>query len=112
MQQGGCCISAERVAERVSPSRPALQVKQINASILTDALNNGLSGWTGDSSAAGRFPQVRLRAERSCRFVCCCLMLATAAIIAGFPCKLLLRSLCSGWKTCYCCNTHTRLHPL
>lgn len=41
------------------PSPPAPQVKQINASILTEALNNGLSGWTGDSSAAGRFPQAR-----------------------------------------------------
>lgn len=33
-------------------------VKRMNASVLMAALNNGLSGWTGDSNAAGRFPQV------------------------------------------------------
>ena len=33
-------------------------IKRMNASVLMAALNNGLSGWTGDSNAAGRFPQV------------------------------------------------------
>jgi 5'-nucleotidase len=42
----------------VLPFGNFLVVKKVNASIMTEALNNGLSGWTGDSSGAGRFPQV------------------------------------------------------
>lgn len=30
----------------------------MNSSVLIDALQNGVSGWTGNSSAQGRFPQV------------------------------------------------------
>ena len=35
-----------------------LMVKRMNASVLMAALNSGLVGWTGDGTAAGRFPQV------------------------------------------------------
>lgn len=45
----------------VLPFGNFLVVKKVNASILEEALDNGLSGWTGNSSAAGRFPQVRAR---------------------------------------------------
>ena len=33
-------------------------ILKISPAILVSALNNGLSGCTGDSSAAGRFPQI------------------------------------------------------
>lgn len=35
-----------------------LMVKRVNASVLMAALNSGVSGWTGDSTAPGKFPQV------------------------------------------------------
>lgn len=35
-----------------------LVIKMINASTLKDALNHGLTAWTGDDSAKGSFPQV------------------------------------------------------
>lgn len=35
-----------------------LVAKQVDGPTLLAALNNGLSGWTGNDSAAGRFPQV------------------------------------------------------
>ena len=36
----------------------SLVILKITPAILMSALNNGLSGWTGDSNAAGRFPQI------------------------------------------------------
>jgi hypothetical protein len=36
----------------------SLVLVRITPAILLSSLNNGLSGWTGTSSAAGRFPQI------------------------------------------------------
>lgn len=43
---------------RTARSHCRLMVKRVNASVLMAALNSGVSGWTGDSSAPGKFPQV------------------------------------------------------
>ena len=53
--------SCARPRPHLRPPCPALcslVILKISPAILMSALNNGLSGWTGDSSAAGRFPQI------------------------------------------------------
>ena len=42
----------------VLPFGNMLVAKLVTPQALKDALNNGLSQWTGDSNSAGRFPQV------------------------------------------------------
>lgn len=44
----------------VFPNGNWFVAKLVNASTMVAALNSGLSGWTGDATAPGRFPQVRL----------------------------------------------------
>ena len=50
-------ISRSQVATAL-PFGNTLVLKLVSAANLLAALNNGVSQWTGDSSAAGRFPQV------------------------------------------------------
>lgn len=42
----------------VLPFGNFLVVKAVTGSAMQTALNSGLSGWTGDDDAEGRFPQV------------------------------------------------------
>lgn len=70
-----CRHRARLVPPQLSPTHPTsttragdwLVIKQVNASTLQQALNHGLSSWTGDDTATGGFPQVCVRAGPASR---------------------------------------------
>ena len=60
-QLAPCCSGSHCTPPPILTHPPAgnwFVAKAVNASTLIAALNNGLSGWTGNVSAQGRFPQI------------------------------------------------------
>ena len=55
--EGRIQTASAGASQSCNPGLCTAVAKQVDGPTLLAALNNGLSGWTGNDSAAGRFPQ-------------------------------------------------------